>query len=85
MSDITVTVKNHSGDFRKIAEVQSNTIFGDFREVAQEISGLSNVPCVLVLEKTNEAMRDSDTFESVGIESGDVFVLIPEVGGGGKN
>lgn len=82
MSEITVTVRNLGGDFRKTTEVQSNMAFGDFKEAAQEMSGLSSVTCWLVLEKTSETMRDSDTFESVGIKSGAVFVLTHEAEGG---
>jgi hypothetical protein len=57
--------------------------FGDFKLAAQERAGIRpGVPCHLVLQKTNEVMKDSDTFEGAGIEPGSVFFLLPEVEGG---
>lgn len=82
MSEITVTVRNVGGDFRKDAEVPTDMTFGDFRDKAQEIAGLSGVPCTLVLEKNNATMKDNDTFQRAGIQSGSVFVLTPEAEGG---
>jgi hypothetical protein len=82
MNQITVTVRNLSGDFRKTTDVPADMTLGDFKQAAQEMAGLSSVPCSLVLEKTNKVMRDSDTFESAGIESGSVFILTPEAEGG---
>jgi hypothetical protein len=82
MNQVTVTVRNLSGDFRKTTEVSSDMLLGDFRQAAQELAGLSTVPCSLVLEKTNKVMRDSDTFQGAGIESGSVFILTPEAEGG---
>lgn len=82
MEQITVTVRNVSGDFRKTTEVTLDMTLGDFRQAAQEMAGLSTVPCTLVLEKTNKQMRDDDTFQSADIQSGAVFVLTPEAEGG---
>ncbi len=82
MEEITVTVKNLSGDFKKTTEVPLDMLLGDFREAAKELANLSNVPCTLVLEKSNKVMRDNDTFQSAGITSGSVFVLTPEAEGG---
>jgi hypothetical protein len=82
MEEITVTVRNVSGDFKKTTEVPLDMTFGDFRQAAQELAGLSTVPCTLVLEKTNKVMKDSDTFQSAGIQSGAGFILTPENEGG---
>ncbi|MBD2552007.1 hypothetical protein H6G51_01820 [Limnothrix sp. FACHB-708] len=82
MNQVTVTVRNLSGDFRKTTDVPADMLLGDFRQAAQELAGLSTVPCSLVLEKTNKVMRDSDTFQGAGIESGSVFILTPEAEGG---
>lgn len=82
MNQITVTVRNLSGDFRKTTDVPADMTFGDFKLAAQERAGMSQVPCDLILEKTNEVMRDSDTFEGAGIEPGSVFILAPEAEGG---
>lgn len=82
MSQVTVTVRNLSGDFRKTTDVSSDMTLGDFKQAAQDLAGLSAVPCSLVLEKTNKVLRDSDTFQSAGIESGAVFILTPEAEGG---
>lgn len=82
MEEITVTVKNLSGDFKKTTEVSPDMLLGDFRNAAQELANLSNVPCTLVLEKNNKVMRDNDTFQSAGITSGSVFILTPEAEGG---
>ena len=82
MNQTTVTVRNLSGDFRKTTDVPSDMTLGDFKQVAQELAGLSSVPCSLVLEKTNKVMRDSDTFQSAGIEPKTVFVLAPHAEGG---
>lgn len=82
MNQIIVTVRNLSGDFRKETDVQADMTLGDFKQAAQELAGLSSVPCSLVLEKTNKVMRDSDTFQGAGIESGSVFILTPEAEGG---
>jgi hypothetical protein len=78
MNQITVTVRNHTGDFRKTTDVPADMTFGDFKLAAQERAGMSQVPCNLILEKTNKVMRDSDTFEEAGIEPGSVFILVPE-------
>ncbi|RUS92681.1 hypothetical protein DSM106972_098550 [Dulcicalothrix desertica PCC 7102] len=82
MEGITVTVRNLSGDFRKTTDVPLDMTLGDFRQAAQEMAGLSTVPCALVLEKTNKAVRDNDTFQSASIPSGAVFILTPEAEGG---
>lgn len=82
MEEISVTVRNLGGDFRKTTEVSLDMLLGDFRQQAQEMAGLSTVPCTLVLEKTNKGMRDKDTFQSADIQSGAVFVLTPEAEGG---
>jgi hypothetical protein len=82
MEEITVTVKNLSGDFKKTTEVSPDMLLGDFLNAAKELANLSNVPCTLVLEKNNKAMKDNDTFQSAGIKSGSVFVLTPEAEGG---
>ncbi len=82
MSQITVTVRNLSGDFRKTVDAPVDMILGEFKQAAQEVAGLSSVPCSLVLEKTNKVMRDSDTFQGAGIESGSVLILTPEAEGG---
>jgi hypothetical protein len=75
---ITVKVRSLGGDFCKIVDVPPDMTLGDFKEAVQEAFGLPSLPCALVLEKTNKMMRDSDTFESAGIESGSVFILTPE-------
>ncbi|NJL57946.1 hypothetical protein HC928_24590 [bacterium] len=82
MNQVTVTVRNLSGDFRKTTDVSADMTLGDFKQAAQELAGLSSVPCSLVLEKTNKVMRDSDTFQGASIESGSVFILTPEAEGG---
>jgi|GEM_PF-1800421 len=83
MNQITVTVRNLGGDFRKDADVQVDMTLGDFKEAAKAFAGLpTSLPCSLVLEKTNKVMRDSDTFQSAGIESGSVLILTPEAEGG---
>ncbi|NER49197.1 MAG: hypothetical protein F6J92_21380 [Symploca sp. SIO1A3] len=82
MSEITVTVKNLSGDFCKTADAPADMTLGDFKQGAQEMAGLTSVPCSLILEKTNKVMRDSDTFQDASIESGSVFILTPEAEGG---
>ena len=50
-----------------------------FKQAAQELAGLSDVPCVLVFQKTNKVMKESNSFQSAAIESGAVFILVPEV------
>lgn len=82
MEQITVTVRNLGGDFKKTTEVMLDLTLGDFREEAQKMAGLSTVPCTLVLEKTNKQMKDSETFQSADIQSGAVFILAPEAQGG---
>ncbi|GAB1545293.1 hypothetical protein NUACC21_79690 [Scytonema sp. NUACC21] len=83
MEEITVTVRDISGTFKKTVDVPPEMLFGIFRQQAQEKAGLSTVPCTLVLEgKTNKVMRDDDTFQSAGIQPGAVFVLTPEAEGG---
>ncbi|RUS92682.1 hypothetical protein DSM106972_098560 [Dulcicalothrix desertica PCC 7102] len=79
--DITVTVRTCDQTFRKSAEVPVDMSLGDFRQAAQEMVGLYAVPCTLVLEKTNKAVEDNDTFQSAGIEPGTVFVITPEAEG----
>lgn len=78
MEEITVIVRNVVGDFRRTAEVPINMTFGYFREFVQQIASLSNVPCVLVLESNDTIMKDNDTFQNAGIESGSVFIITPK-------
>ncbi|GAB1545294.1 hypothetical protein NUACC21_79700 [Scytonema sp. NUACC21] len=76
--DITVTVKTANGTFYKSVDVPVDMTLGEFRQAAQEIASLSNVPCTLALEKTSQVMKDNDTFESAGVQSGTEFILAPE-------
>jgi hypothetical protein len=82
MADITVTVKNMSGDFRKTTEVPTDMRLGDFRQAAQELDGLSNVTCTLLLEKNNRAVNENESFESAGIQPNTTFILASEDEGG---
>lgn len=82
MNQVTVTVRNLSGDIRKTTDVLADMTLGDFKQAAQVLIGLADTPCDLILEKTNKVMRDSDTFQSAGIEPKTVFVLAPHAEGG---
>lgn len=82
METITVTVRTTTKDFIKTTKVPLDMLLGDFRQEAQEKAGLSTVLCNLLLEKNNKVMRDNDSFQSAGIESGAVFVLTTEAEGG---
>jgi hypothetical protein len=83
MNQITVTVKNLSGDFRKTTDVPLDMTLGDFRQEAAQIAGLSGIPSCLIEEETNKVVRDNLTFNELGIQDGAVFILIPEAEGGG--
>ena len=82
MSEITVTVRNPAGDFRKTTEVDLDMRLGDFKQAAQELAGKSGVTCHLFLEKNNKQVNEDDTFANAGIESGTVFILTSEDQGG---
>ncbi len=85
MREYTVSVKTVDGATQKTTEVPSDMSIADFREAATEILGLSQFTTILVNEKTQEVVKDILTFEELGVEDGQVFILVPEaVGGGGQ-
>ncbi len=76
METITVTVKSLDGDFKKSVEVPLDILVGEFRQEAQIVANISSLQCYLV-GKNRKLLPDSDTFQSAGIQSGDLLTLMP--------
>jgi hypothetical protein len=82
MEEITVIVKYPTSGKKESADVPVDFNLGEFRKEVQEMFEIpQSRNCTLMLEKTNEALSDSDTFQSAGIQNNAVLLLIPEVGG----
>jgi hypothetical protein len=83
MEEITITIKTVDGCFKKSVDVPIDMLIRDLGESAQEQANLLNVPCTL-LDSQNNALRESDTVQSAGIEDGATLTLVPEAEGGGR-
>ena len=81
--DITVTVRTIDGCFRKTVDIPADMIVSQFISAAQDVADLGSVPCDLLLENNNLIFSHSMTFQSLGVQSGDVLVLVPRAEGGG--
>lgn len=82
METITVTVKTVDQTFKKTTDVPLDMLIGDFKDQAQELANLSTVPCDMILDKTNQILRDSDSFQGAGIQSGASLTLTTRGEGG---
>ena len=78
----TVNVQTLNRTWKQQVDVPSEMTFGDFRQAAQEQAGILDVPCTLIYEQTDKAMRDSDTFALAEIPNNSSFTLAPENEGG---
>lgn len=76
MEKVTVTVKTVEGNFRRSAEVPLDMLLGEFRQESQIVANISSLHCCLVDQK-NKLLQDGDTFQSAGIQSGDLITLMP--------
>ena len=83
MQQITVSVRNLAGDFRKTTEVPLDMKVGDFKQAAAELAGLPGLSILLVEEGTDKLVQDDQTFGELGIKDGSIFILCPEAEGGG--
>jgi hypothetical protein len=83
MEKITVTIKTVDGTFKKTTDVPLDMLIGDLLEAVRELANLVQVPCDLILDKNNnQILRESDTVESAGIQSGALLTLTPRAEGG---
>lgn len=82
METVTITIRSFDGTFKKTTDVPLNMILGDLRDAAQEQANLLQVPCDLILDKNNQILRESDTVQSAGIQSGSLLTLTPRAEGG---
>lgn len=82
MEKITVTIKTVDGTFKKTTDVPLDMLIGDLLEAVRELANLLQVPCNLILEKNNQILRESDTVQSAGIQSGALLTLTPRAEGG---
>lgn len=82
METITITIKSFDGTFKKTTDVPLNMILGDLKDAAQEQANLLHVPCVLILDKNDQILGESDTIQSAGIQSGALLKLMPRPEGG---
>lgn len=75
MSEIQVTFK--SGNIEKTIGVSSTQTIGEFREVAQMFLDMpENSPCTVILERTDETLRDDLSFKDVNIQHNDKLIII---------
>ena len=75
MTEIQVIFQ--SGNTERTIGVSPNQTIGDFREAAQMLLGLpEKPPCKVVLERTEETLRDSLNFGDVEIKQNDKIILI---------
>lgn len=83
METITVTVRTMDGTYKQTVEgIPLDMVIGDFLDEAKNKAGLSSVPCDLILDRTNDVLRDSNTFQNAGVRSGDSLTLSPATEGG---
>jgi uncharacterized protein YraI len=75
MSEILVTFK--SENIEKTMGVSSTQTIGEFREAAQMLLDLpENSPCTVILERTDETLRDDLSFKDVNIQHNDKLIII---------
>jgi hypothetical protein len=82
METITVTVRTVDGTFKKTVDVPLDMLISELKDGSQEQANLLSVPCDLILDKTNKVLRESDTLQSAGIQSGALLILTPRAEGG---
>jgi len=82
METITITIRSVDGTFKKTTDVPLDMVIGDLLEAAREMANLLQVPCDLILDKNSQILRESDTVQSAGIQSGALLTLTPRAEGG---
>ncbi|XZO01318.1 MAG: ubiquitin-like domain-containing protein [Microcoleus sp.] len=82
MEIITITIRSVDGTFKRPVDVPMDMTISELRDGAQEQANLLQVPCDLILDKNNQILRESDTIQSAGIQSGALLTLTPRAEGG---
>jgi hypothetical protein len=82
METITITIRSVDGTFKKTTDVPLDMVIGDLLEAAREMANLLQVPCDLILDKNSQILREGDTVQSAGIQSGALLTLTPRAEGG---
>lgn len=87
IEDIEVFVKTVDNGFGKSVNCPKDMLVDYLLEASREQAGLPPVePCglsyILVLERANKVLKNSDTIQDAGINSGDTLLLVANAEGG---